>query len=134
MSTADTVYKLYKCGRCYGDNTLRRTIKPEWVMDSRNMQDLVNHITSSTETDKTFCIEKYIDWDQRWRRLGVFTYNGRLCSADEGSPDSGDLTTTWEKYIWSPTTHKWRITNYRYDDELVERSPYITYLQEAARR
>lgn len=133
MTTADTIYKLYKCDRCYGDKVRMQTIQPEWVMESRNMQDLVQHIKSSTETNKTYCIEKYIDGDKRWRHLTVCTNpRNEFCRAQDfgGSFASGDITTVWEKYIWSATTNKWRVSNYRYDDEVVERNAWIAHLQQ----
>lgn len=126
------VYKLYETDRCYGDVATRETITKTFVLENKNMSKLVNFIKLSTAHDKTFVIEKYINDDIRWRQLIVaWGTHERPCSAWNvydtcnhwvSNIEKGDLTTTWEKYVWCPTRMEWKQTNYRYDDEIVVHS------------
>lgn len=108
-------FKLYKSMRCYGDVNRRKTISKEYVMESKTMSDLVNYIKNSNEEERiyTFYIEKYIYNTIQWRQLG------RSEKKAWSGWTKGDLTTTWEKYVYDHRKHIWFMSNYRYEDEKV---------------
>lgn len=114
----ETYYSLYKYERCFGDKTKRtQTLNLVFVDRSPNMMDLVNMVKREGKYEGlqySYIIQKYINENIRYRRLirqervGGYLYFQR-----------GDVTTTWEKYVWDDKKTKWRASSYRYDDEKV---------------
>jgi len=115
MSYYSETYKLFRCTRCYGNSDNRDTVTKYFVIQNNNMNVLIEYIKNTTqEKEYTFCIQKFINNEIRWRRLvkhSRTSWHKWL---------KGDLTTTWEKYVWDEKQEKWRISNYRYDDEIVK--------------
>ena len=111
----NTVFKLYKYPRSYGNKCKREKVNHIYITSSTNMIKLVEKIKQSNEGKEfTFYIKKYIDNSIRWRQLG--RANSRALSGWR----EGDLTTTWEKYVWDDKKKIWHPSNYRYDDEIVK--------------
>lgn len=115
MNSNKSIYRLYKCSRSYGNKKIRETHLKEYVMEDTNMNVLMEYILSNNEKLYTFIIEKYINNEIRWRQLGKSKSKRRNVDGWV----KGDLTTTWEKYVWNDIEKKWRISNYRYKDEII---------------
>lgn len=135
---SSTIYKLFMTNRCRGDENIRTNLIKEFVAENSKMGVLINIIKESKFIDKTYVIEKYIDNEIRWRKLGLYIdFKYRRCSKHNTKTNSfsrcnniipGDLTTTWEKYIWDESINSWRISNFRYTDEVVVRcdDPFVS--------
>lgn len=114
MPCHETIYKLFKYERCYGNVVDRESVKKEYVIQNSNMNVLVDYIKNlSDEKNYTFCIQKFINNDLRWRQLLRHSNQSRIGWV------KGDITTTWEKYVWDEKQQNWRSSNYRYDDEII---------------
>lgn len=114
MSHNKPIFRLHKCSRSFGDLTKRNEFSKEYIMENKSIDVLINHIKMSNEGNKfTYIIEKYINNDIRWRQLG------RRNNCRHHGWEKGDLTTTWEKYIWDDNIKSWRTSCYRYDDEII---------------
>ena len=70
MSSYKEIYRLFKYTRCYGANINRENCIKEYVMENSNMDILADYIKNATkEKEYTFCIQKVINNDIRWREL-----------------------------------------------------------------
>jgi hypothetical protein len=79
------------------------------------MNDLVNFIKSNGNPTKTYVIQKYdrkYGYDSIcWRRLR------KKDNKTSSGWSEGDLTTSWEKYVFK--NNIWQASNFRYPDEVV---------------
>ena len=108
------VYKLFRCLRCYGKQDKHTLLEPEYIMENTNMNVLIQFITNlTTTTDKeySYYIQKFIGDEIRWRQLTTKNVYNKW--------EKRNITTTWEKYIWNNKHHMWKLTNYRYKDEII---------------
>lgn len=119
MSGDDRVpptYRLFQVQRAFGDLSAPRA--KTFLAAFARMTDALDHLASQSR-EFTYTVEKYIGDDRQLRRIrmpraGVWDTNTA----------PGDITTTWDKWVWDNARAKWRSTRFRYPDEVVQRNPW----------
>jgi hypothetical protein len=110
-----THYELYHEDRCFGNQELHKNAKINkyfHIQDS-NMEKIKSYIETNGDKTKSYVILKYTNTHLQWRQLG---------KAEKGhwsGYTKGVLTNTWERIFYDDETRKWKPTNYRYDDEVI---------------
>lgn len=114
------IYKLYRVSKSNGDINLRKkniAKNYNYIMEDINMLPLIEYIKNKGTNEYTYIIKKYKDNVIQIRTLGRYLFT----SGNNKVYNSSNTTTTWEKYTYDENRNKWKTTNARYDDEIVEK-------------
>lgn len=112
------MFKLFRCDRCFGDKKKRETVNKVFLMSHKKMDRLIRIVNASTDGEKfTYYIEKYVYDIQKIRKI---SYLHQI--TEDGLNCKWELSTTWEKYVYDLKDKIWRSSDYRYDDEIVNRT------------
>jgi hypothetical protein len=111
-----TLFKLYEEERCFGNQSLHASIEKKYIMENTNMKKVIAYIELHGDQTKSYSILKYVEDDIRWRQLIRWYYHK---NKNFDHCEKSDISTTWARLFYNTADHKWKETNYRYEDEKV---------------
>jgi len=117
-----THYELYQEDRCFGNQELHKNTKinKSFYIQDCNMENIKSYIETNGDKTKSYVILKYRNNHLQWRQLGR-AKKGHFTQYIKGAETytKGVLTETWERIFYDDKLYKWKPTNYRYDDEII---------------